>query len=283
MASRLPPDEFALSAPGPYAAETGSAEPPWVQAMQRSLVLMHKKQDMRLECECISLVLNSKRLRSVFKSWKKWVRSTAPPIELPILRMDALERELQALRNQVSRETEVSRARSPTAQRGYAVRDRSPGPQSRSPRDVEGELQLVMGGWQQARQADAEAEVRQAFDKGGSRTQFMMFTWISKQRSREERNKIKAIVSMKDFAERYAASMPGKNFEAPEPDCGAVFTWEGATSFCMLRGQSQRQRTTIAKMRRVTIQDGSWNLIRVFLKSGRHPWTSDECRRNSLR
>ena len=168
------------------------------------------------------------------------------------------------LRQQVNQPRGMDRGRSPTPPRGSALdRDKSPGALPRSPRDLEGELQLVMGGWQD--------EIRHAFELGGFkdaihdvwapyvRTTFMKITlrfpdegtsistkrafqtqvlqgikalgpksqvlgsegrelWITKQRAPEERNKIKAVVSTKDFIERYIASMPDKKFEVPELD-----------------------------------------------------------------
>ena len=74
-----------------------------------------------------------------------------------IARMDELERELQLLKARTSRAMDLgTRGRSPTPPlRGE--RDRSPAG-SRSPRDVEAEFQIVMGGWRDARKTEAEEE-----------------------------------------------------------------------------------------------------------------------------
>ena len=48
--------------------------------------------------------------------------------------------------------------------------------------------------------------------------------WITKQRAPAERNKIKAIVSTKDFAEKYAATIPDERCEVPELD------WRGGST-----------------------------------------------------
>ena len=42
--------------------------------------------------------------------------------------------------------------------------------------------------------------------------------WIAKQRTPEERGRIKAIVLTKEFAERYVAEVPGLSVEGPELD-----------------------------------------------------------------
>ena len=81
-----------------------------------------------------------------------------------IARMDELERELKALKLQQS--TGV-RGRSPTPPCGAAAdRDRSP-VWSRSPRDPDAELQVVFGGWKDARRAEAENEVKVILAKVG--------------------------------------------------------------------------------------------------------------------
>ena len=43
----------------------------------------------------------------------------------------------------------------------------SPGPPTRSPKEAESDLQLVMGGWHEARKSDAEGEIREAFASAG--------------------------------------------------------------------------------------------------------------------
>ena len=70
-------------------------------------------------------------------------------------RLDGLEREVEALRSQGP--SPVGRGRSSTPVRGGG-RDLSP-IAAWSPRDLESELQIVVGGWRDARKADAEQEV----------------------------------------------------------------------------------------------------------------------------
>ena len=87
------------------------------------------------------------------------------------VRMGVLEKEMQQLHRQViaqQRENPGGHGRSMTPCRGSnSSHDRSPAPSTKSPRDLEGELQLVVVGWKEARRADAEQEVRAAFEQGG--------------------------------------------------------------------------------------------------------------------
>ena len=72
-------------------------------------------------------------------------------------RMNELEKELRALRFQ---NQSAERGRSPTPGRGgTGVDDRGRSPRgSRSPRDPDAELQVVFGGWRDARRSDAEGK-----------------------------------------------------------------------------------------------------------------------------
>ena len=82
-----------------------------------------------------------------------------------LLRVAALEKQVQDLKRQ-----EVERSRSPTPTGRRASRGtsgRSP-PQPRSPqddRDPEEDLEIVIGGWNEARRPDVEYEVSQIFQR----------------------------------------------------------------------------------------------------------------------
>ena len=89
-----------------------------------------------------------------------------------LARIQALEEELQDLRRHVIHVPSVSRHQPALMPRGateacLGVRERTSGALSRSPRDLGSELQLVIGGWRDARKADAEMEVRQVFARAG--------------------------------------------------------------------------------------------------------------------
>ena len=82
-----------------------------------------------------------------------------------IARMDELERELLLLKAKTLRAMDPgARGRSPPPLRGEG--DRSPAG-SRSPRDVEAEFQIVMGGWRDARKTEAEEEAGKVLSTAG--------------------------------------------------------------------------------------------------------------------
>eukprot|EP00439_Symbiodinium_sp_Y106_P041350 s2924_g5.t1 len=106
-------------------------------------------------------------------------------------RLDAMETEMRDLR--------TARSGSPAPHRsggtgGYTgdVSPRSNAPSSAVNRPVIDDFQLVMGGWSEAKKADIEEEIR---------------LWAARNRSKEERAKIRALVGIKEYCLKYVNQM----------------------------------------------------------------------------
>ena len=253
----------------PYAShDVGAEAPPWVRGLLESIELMHHKQDSAGR-NMASMSKDVDTAKARLDNLEEVAHNHNVAHKAAIARMDELERELQLLKAKTSRAMDLgARGRSPTPpMRGDG--DRSPAG-SRSPRDVEAEFQIVMGGWRDARKTEAEEEAGRVLATAKLsgvvkecwapyiRTTFLKVTlhypdhattlparrtwqmkliqavkglayksnapgsegaeiWISKQRSVEERQKIRALVVTKEFIEKLK-QRPGMNCEAPEID-----------------------------------------------------------------
>ena len=251
----------------PYAShDVGAEAPPWVRGLLESIELMHHKQDSAGH-NMASMSKDVDTAKARLDNLEEVAHNHNVAHKAAIARMDELERKLQLLKAKTSRAMDLgARGRSPTpTMRGDG--DRSPAG-SRSPRDVEAEFQIVMGGWRDARKTEAEEEAGRVLATAPGvvkecwapyiRTTFLKVTlhypdhattlparrtwqmkliqavkglayksnapgsegaeiWISKRRSVEERQKIRALVVTKEFIEKLK-QRPGMNCEAPEID-----------------------------------------------------------------
>ena len=182
---RLPPDELALSAPGAYTAGTGSAEPPWVQAMQRSLVLMHKKQDeVGVQMHQFTAELRETQKRVEFLE----------EVGAEHRKADA-EAEVRQVFEQGGFQDAIHDVWAPYVRTTFMkITLKFPDPEASLATKRAFQTRILQG-------IKAIQPKSQVLGSEGREV------WITKQRAPEERDKIKAIVSTKDFAERYAASM----------------------------------------------------------------------------
>ena len=183
-----------------------------------------------------------------------------------LLRVAELDKQVKTLQAR-----EASRSRSPTPARASSDRpDVSPPRSPRCERDPEEDLQIVFGGWADARKGDAEGEIREIFRRCGIeerlesviipyiRTTFARINlkfpegctsiqarrvfqsqmleklkaatflsgvsgskdrplWMTRNRSVEERHKIRALVQLKEFYKRVPLAA-GRPREDPEID-----------------------------------------------------------------
>ena len=114
---------------------------------------------------------------------------------------------------------------------GHGSNDKSPAQTNKSPRD------LVVGGWQEPDELTPNKRSGQRLTRVASKKQFWTCgrhktlkpvskvagsegreLWIAKQRTSEERGRIKAIVLTMEFLEKYKAAVPSHVIEEAELD-----------------------------------------------------------------
>ena len=146
----------------------------WIDALHQihsSLQDLHSKADTnkdsqdRTHAELVGLRAEMQQQGVRTSHLEATTREHSSLHEGTLLRVAALEKQVQDLQRQ-----EADRSRSPTPAGRGASRERSgrSPSQPRSPRDdrdPEEDLEIVIGGWSEARRSDVEHEVRQIFQR----------------------------------------------------------------------------------------------------------------------
>ena len=146
----------------PLPAET----PPWVMMLQQNLTqsmsALHHKQD-RSHKDLLDLGTEMQTQKVRVETLEKTARIHNDLHEQSISRISQLEKEVQDLR----RSQTPPRGREPGSPRFR--NDRSPprSPSAQRERESEEELDIVVGGWRDARRSDAENEVQSLFQATG--------------------------------------------------------------------------------------------------------------------
>ena len=141
-------------------AQHGPA-PPWISDLLDSMATLHQKQD-RTHVDVLEFGSEIKNQGLRLDTLELGMKEHAQLHESAKTRLDELERQVQDLKNQASR--------SPTPSRGPQTPRRGSGGHPRSPRsphfateDVRpdtDDLQIVVGGWTDARKSEAFEEVK---------------------------------------------------------------------------------------------------------------------------
>ena len=277
-----PPTATATSGAFPSLTRLGAAEgtmPDWLKGLTESIQGLHVKSDKTHEY-CVQLGSSVAQHDTRISTLESVARETTEGYEAAVDRIAALERAVTELDRKV-RSSTPPRSPAPETPRGSRFGGNSPrSPRGRndfgdmpSPigrdRDPHQDLGLVVGGWSDARVAEAELEVKNLFQAAGiqeallslsgpaGRTNFLRVTldfkgkvdwnskrqfqttvlnklralkstsgiegqdrcelWITKDRSVEERVRIRAVVLTKNFYEKLPSLTPGTaKWPAPE-------------------------------------------------------------------
>ena len=139
--------------------------PPWILSLQQSLDLVHSKMDQAHQ-QVSALGSDVHHTKKRVGALEDVARHHNATQAAAMTRLDQLEKEVEALRSRGP--SPAARGRSPTLVRQGGVGGREVSPAAgRSPRDLDAELQIVIGGWRDARKADAEREASTMLAKAG--------------------------------------------------------------------------------------------------------------------
>ena len=160
----------ATGTPGPFRLDSLRTEtPPWIVALQNNLQStlqqLHHKQD-RSHKDLLDLATDTQAQTLRVEQLEKTASIHNDLHEQSISRISALEKEVQELRR--SQTPPRARGFEPSQRQQYGRSPpRSPSVQRDRERDAEEELDVVIGGWRDARRADAELKLQSLFRAAG--------------------------------------------------------------------------------------------------------------------